>query len=97
MAEGRGELEVYNQWFAAADLDRCGAELGAAARAERTRSADCSNVALPSVREQSQLCTCDVRVLLWQMLVAKAQASCCAARHPQANCCQLFLPPGMAC
>lgn len=24
MAEGRGELEVYNTWFAAADLDRDG-------------------------------------------------------------------------
>lgn len=24
MAEGRGELEVYNVWFAAADLDRDG-------------------------------------------------------------------------
>lgn len=33
MAEGRGELEVYNQWFAAADLDRCEGMVGAAPHA----------------------------------------------------------------
>lgn len=31
MAEGRGELEVYNHWFAAADLDRDGVLGGAEA------------------------------------------------------------------
>ncbi|KAL4435474.1 hypothetical protein ABPG77_006236 [Micractinium sp. CCAP 211/92] len=38
MAEGRGELEVYNNWFAAADLDRDGVLSGAEAVAFFQRS-----------------------------------------------------------
>lgn len=38
MAEGRGELEVYNHWFAAADLDRDGVLGGAEAVAFFQRS-----------------------------------------------------------
>ncbi|KAL4419756.1 hypothetical protein ABPG75_006854 [Micractinium tetrahymenae] len=38
MAEGRGELEVYNHWFAAADLDRDGVLSGAEAVAFFQRS-----------------------------------------------------------
>lgn len=38
MAEGRGELEVYNHWFAVADLDRDGVLSGVEAVAFFRRS-----------------------------------------------------------
>lgn len=50
MAEGRGELEVYNNWFAAADLDRDGVLGGAEAVAFFQRSGLPQNPTLFKVR-----------------------------------------------
>ena len=50
MAESRGELEVYNQWFVAADLDRDGVLTGAEAVAFFQRSGLPQNPTLFKVR-----------------------------------------------
>lgn len=54
MAEGRGELEVYNHWFAAADLDRDGVLGGAEAVAFFQRSGLPQNPTLFKVREPGE-------------------------------------------